>query len=431
MASLICDPGGRKRISFFLNKTGKRWTVRLGKMDARSAEMVRTKIEALVVCKVSTQPITLELAQWIADLPPVLHERLARTGLIEKRSKEAPPDILRLEAFIDAYIASRKTVKNGTLLNWRHARHDLIAHFGADRPIDTITQGDADEWGEYMHKTFAPATAGRRAGFAKQFFRWGFRKEMIRRNPFEDIDAACPENKDRTVFITRDMADKVLAACPNAQWRAIFALARFGGLRCPSEVLSLRWGDIDWKQNKMLVRSCKTEHHAGKDKRFVPLFPELRKYLLDLFTEAAPGSEYVITKCRDAGVNLRTYMEKIILRAGLMPWPKLFVNLRSTRQTELVERWPVHVVCAWLGNSALIANRHYLQVTPEHFEQAAMGEEKAAQNQAQSAAHGTANSAQGRNEVHEISHENADSSENAVFAGASENEEYTRQDSNL
>ena len=44
---------------------------------------------------------------------------------------------------------------------------------------------------------------------------------------------------------------------------------------------------------------------------------------------------------------------------------------RSTRETELVEQWPEHVVCAWIGNSKAVAREHYLQVTEEHFERAA------------------------------------------------------------
>ena len=50
--------------------------------------------------------------------------------------------------------------------------------------------------------------------------------------------------------------------------------------------------------------------------------------------------------------------------------PKLFQNLRSTRQTELEETFPSHVVCSWTGNSEKIAKAHYLQVTDEHFERA-------------------------------------------------------------
>ena len=55
------------------------------------------------------------------------------------------------------------------------------------------------------------------------------------------------------------------------------------------------------------------------------------------------------------------------------PWPKPFQNLRSTRETELVEEFPVHVVVKWLGNSAAVARRHYLQTTEKHFVRAEFG----------------------------------------------------------
>ena len=45
--------------------------------------------------------------------------------------------------------------------------------------------------------------------------------------------------------------------------------------------------------------------------------------------------------------------------------------MRASRETELAAEYPLHVVCAWIGNSALIANKHYLQVTEADFERGA------------------------------------------------------------
>ena len=59
--------------------------------------------------------------------------------------------------------------------------------------------------------------------------------------------------------------------------------------------------------------------------------------------------------------------------AGLTRWPRIFHNLRSTRQTELDEIYPTHVVCRWMGNSPQVARTHYLQLTDEHFERATRG----------------------------------------------------------
>lgn len=102
----------------------------------------------------------------------------------------------------------------------------------------------------------------------------------------------------------------------------------------------------------------------------MPIFPELRPYLNLTFERAAERAEFVIERWRSADKNLRTHLKGIIRRAGLGPWPKLFHNLRATRQTELEESFPSHVVCAWIGNSERVAREHYLQVTDEHFKKA-------------------------------------------------------------
>ena len=156
----------------------------------------------------------------------------------------------------------------------------------------------------------------------------------------------------------------------------------------PSENLALRWADVDWNHNRIRVPSSKTEHIQGGDHRFIPLFPELRPYLMDALQLAEPGGEHVITCYRDAKQNLRTRLLRIIDRAGERPWPKLFHNLRSSRQTELEEQYPTHVVCAWLGNSEIVARAHYLQVLDAHFDRASGVVEKLAQKCAQ---HGTEN----------------------------------------
>ena len=70
-------------------------------------------------------------------------------------------------------------------------------------------------------------------------------------------------------------------------------------------------------------------------------------------------------------MNLRTRLQWIIKRAGLKPWPKLWQNLRSTRETELADQFPAHVAAAWIGNSVAVAVKHYLQVTEDHFKQPA------------------------------------------------------------
>ena len=114
-------------------------------------------------------------------------------------------------------------------------------------------------------------------------------------------------------------------------------------------------------------------HLDGKGSREIPIFPELRPYLEEVWNQSEPGEIFFIRRYRNPTQNLRTQLVKIIKRAGLDPWPKLWKNLRATRQTELEEQFPSHVVCQWIGNSPRVAAKHYLQTTPEHYADAVSG----------------------------------------------------------
>ena len=113
----------------------------------------------------------------------------------------------------------------------------------------------------------------------------------------------------------------------------------------------------------------------------VPIDPQLRPILQELFDAAEPGTEAVVPRLRDPGVNLRTTFQKIIARAGVKPWPRLFHNMRASCATDWVERFPAHVVAGWLGHSPMIAAQHYLQTRDAHFDLAA-GVGEAASNPA-------------------------------------------------
>lgn len=367
MASITRQSNGRRLIQF-TGADGERKTLRLGAVSRRTAEAVKVRVEHLVSASISGHAVDDAIAHWLASLDEPFLAKLAKVGLIPRRAAAGS-----LQQFLDAYIAARSDTKPNTRIVYRHTRRCLIEFFGADRALRDITPGDADDWRLWLktEQKLADNTVRRRCGIAKQFFKAAVRKGLIAKNPFTDLASTVQRNAERLFFIKRGDAQRVLDACPDSQWRLIFALSRFGGLRCPSEHMALRWEDVDWARNRLTIRSPKTEHHPNGASRQIPLFPELLHHLRQAFEEAEPGTEFIITRYRETTQNLRTQLAKIVSRAGLEPWPKLFHNLRSTRETELAETYPLHVVCAWIGNSQLIAAKHYLQVTDDHFAHAA------------------------------------------------------------
>ena len=377
MASLINEGNGRRRIEFV--NGNKRPKIRLGKISERHARPILHHVEELIASKATGNAMAHDTADWLGQIKDELVDKLAHVGLIEAREKAI------LGPFLDGYIEKRKAdLKPLTLKKLDTTRDYLVEFFGYyEKPLREITEGDADDWRLYLlagkvakgkgkakrHRR-GENTVRKHAQVAKQFFNAAVRSRLIRTNPFAHLPATVRPNHERVFFVTAKNAYSVLDSCPDSEWRLIFALSRFGGLRCPSEHLTLRWQDIDWDLGRIRVKSPKTEHHEGKESRLVPIYPELRPYLEEAWDLAEPGAEFVIGSYRNTEANLRTRMRRIIERAGLDPWPKIFQNLRSSRQTELEETFPSHVVCAWMGNSESVAKKHYLQVTDEHFERA-------------------------------------------------------------
>ena len=348
----------------FYDKDRKRRSVRLGQISRKGADTICTNVEHLVSASISGSSLDGRTSLWVTDIGSDLAEKLARVGLIGHRESSLLLD------FIDSYIDSRTDIKSNTIRNWKNTRQKLAGHFGPETRWSQIKPGDADDWRQgLVNAKLSEATISKEVKNAKMFGRLALRKELCKVNPFADLAAGSQCNASRIEFVGVPKIQRVIDAAPNAEWRLIIALARFGGLRTPSETLALKWSDIDWDTEKITVPSPKTER-SGKSYRVIPLFPELRPYLDEMRSLPSTGSAYVIPRYRGRDANLRTQFLRIIRRAGEEAWPRLFHNLRASRQTELENHLPSHVVADWLGNSVTIARLHYLKTNDDHFSKA-------------------------------------------------------------
>lgn len=409
----------------FVAPNGDRKAIRLGEMKASEAERVREQVDALVKCAKYGLSLDEKLAGWLNGLhskSPKVYAKLVRDGLAPRRADDpaiAPAPTVR--KFIDGYLQGRKSdVKPRTLSVAQQDADSLCEFLDTLRPVPSLAEvnrGTAKDYFSWLKANgYAEATISRRIVRCREFFADAIDRELIAKNPFAKFKAGSQENKAREFFITREMTEKLLGACPDGQWRLIVALARYGGLRTPSETLALTWDDIDWDRGRIRITSTKTAHHKGKGERLIPLFPELRQHLNEAWDLLEPGdSPYVIHRYRDTSANLRTHFVRIIRKAGLLPWERVFHNLRGSRQNELIEQGhPVHVVCDWIGNSALIAKKHYLHVLDSDFDRALAGNVKT--SGAHSVAHHSQQEAQ---EPTQASAAESHGSENAAPVGSS------------
>ncbi len=357
MAWIRTAKSGAKRVVY--SKGGsKRGYIAIGNVSKHIADSYLHWISQLLELKGTGAPMKPAVAEWVGQVKAEIHEQLVREGLADPRRSDLEVPLGKmLNDFFAAW--SGKPASRVRLEQGRRAVED---HFKATRDIATITPADADAWRADLAKRYSQATVSRTVLYARQFFNWAIQHGKLTSNPFARVKAGTQSNVARSFFVDRATIEKVIGAANHKQMKLLIALSRYGGLRTPSESLLLRWSDINWEHNRMTVRSPKTEHHEGKGERAVPIFPELLPYLRDVFEAAEPGDDRVITIFRP-GDNLNPALRRTIKSAGVTAWPRAWHNLRATRQTELSARHPQQCVCAWMGNSKLVAMTNYLMIT--------------------------------------------------------------------
>lgn len=362
MASLSHDRDGGRRIQF--TSEGRRRAIRLGPVPAKVAESVKTKVEYILAFRAAGVPLDAETSAWLGAIGDELHERIAATGIIGRRAAG------QIGPFFRAWIKERADENVYTRRNLLDGLARLVAFFGDDADLRSVTPEQASAFKASLAEGYAPATIGRTIKRARQFFKQAVRRGVVTSNPFSDVTAPDVSNRSRIVFVDRPTIARVLAKCPTPYWRALIALSRFGGLRVPSEVVRLNWDDIDWKRKSITL--WRDRDGIKKRERTFPLFADLRPYLEDIRGTSGPVLVPALSH-----KTFRARLEGFIAAAGVTQWERIWHNLRASCETELLDRFPSHVVAEWMGHSEAISRKHYSAPNDSHFERAAAAQSAA------------------------------------------------------
>ena len=374
MASLAKDRNGWRIL--FVAPNGSRKTLRLPRgLEKKGALSVKVKVESLLAAQLAGTPPPQDVAAWLGSLGDDLYKRLRKAGLVAPRESRLT---VREVAALWLEEAKRAGVKPSTLSAMRVGVAKLVEFLGS-KPISSVTLGDATAYRDFLTASgLRPSTVARRIKHARHLFHEAQKKGFVQANVFQDVKLPPQNPAERRHYVTLEDTQRLIESAPNHHWRLLIALSRYAGLRVPSEALSLRWQDVLWDRDSLVVPSPKTER-AGKPYRVIPLFPLLRPYLEEAFERADEGDEYIFPaqwRQRSQGpngwinCNLRTQFERIIRRAGLEPWPRVWHNLRASAESDLAQDFPLATVARWFGNSPSVALKHYVDPTDTAFERA-------------------------------------------------------------
>lgn len=340
-----------------------------GYKTKRQAERAGDKLDSLVRSRTRGADLPPDVEDWLASLDDRYYSKLVGLGLADVRVKPGT-----IEELAELFTQD-KTAKPQTLKNRQMTANHLFQFFGKATSVASITSEQVIKFDLAMKERLARTTWGREVKTVKQFFNRAVEMGWIKTNPFAKLKGSNVGNKTRFYFVSLQEAERILDACPNAEMRLIFCLARFAGLRIPSELKFMEWSDISLSGDRFIVRVPKATNRRAQEAghfetRPVPMFPELRKAFQEYWDTLPEGTTgKVFPNCLN-GQALTSRFAKILKRVGITKWPKFFQNMRSTRDTELRRKYPEQDVNLWLGHTKEVALNHYMQTTDSLFSEA-------------------------------------------------------------
>lgn len=335
--------------------------INLGSVSKREAHRFCERVQAIEDAVRVGGQVERRDEEWMRNLPSEQYERVHRTGLLDRTT--IPARLVTLNQWIDDWlgsVASRRSERTHDL--YSQSASMFLGFIGREMSLSAVSRDHAARWNDHLaEQGLAIASIRRHIRQLKACFNAAINRDLLTSNPFDRIDSASiPAQRDR--HVSADEGRAVLAQLPSAEYQALFALARFGGLRSPSETMILTWESVDLDAGRMEVYAPKT-HQT----RSVPIVADLRAALERLAVESDGMTGPLLTI--SAHNHPRT-VQNAARRAGIEPWPRTFQTLRQSFSTSMAERFPEHVVAAWAGHSPEVSRRHYLTVRDEYFDDA-------------------------------------------------------------
>ena len=355
-------------VQFKLNRQKKSLFLptRYTEKEARKITAVVEESAAAIETGASLDPRTYA---WLVNMTADLRGRFEAAGLVE------PSRDMTLTELFDKYErAEIEMMKPTTARNKKQAARVFLAFAGSSRTVSEFTHSDALDFAAFLAKTRSEATKAGYIRDVRRVFNWAKEHELLEKNPFDHVVRGSFKNKSRERFVSEDEFSAMMNVAKSQETRVLLTLYRIGGLR-RGEALLITWGDVDFEKKRLVVHSPKTERIRGREKRIIPLFPELRQELEALRIEVSgEADEYVIQNNRPTVVKT---IRQLVLAAGLEPWERLVQNLRSSRAIEIYQKFGAIAESEWIGHSEKTAVDHYLHLLASDFEKATCDEKSA------------------------------------------------------
>lgn len=210
-------------------------------------------------------------------------------------------------------------------------RRTNLFFFGAEKQMHTITKEDVRRFVLKLSQSIEEGgfglaqntTAPRTIGYCRQIFSRAIDDQILSANPFKQASVTATVGRGAGVYVPRDVRQKIYDVLPDNIWRLRHLLIYKNGLACPSELNHLKWSDIDWENQTMLIHKQKTKINR---KAFImdAVMP-----ILEAVYDAAPeGQVYVVPSLTNT--HMARMYHKFQIKADVNDWNCIFISLRKS-----------------------------------------------------------------------------------------------------
>ena len=194
------------------------------------------------------------------ELPVLNNKRRAQEKLQElcaeytrrQQVEQNHPNVILLD-FIERWIEGRKSeISPSTYRNYQHmAEHHMRNYFG-EIQLREVSYQTIEGYYQYLQEQgLSSTTIQHHHMLLQSVFREACKREIILRNPIEFVSKP-KRQRPKANYYSEQEARQLLGAIKGTKLELPFTLALAYGLR-RSEVLGLRWQDIDFENQTLLV----------------------------------------------------------------------------------------------------------------------------------------------------------------------------------
>lgn len=228
----------------------------------------------------------------LAEIQRQKKEAELRNGL----PAEVTPNKVTIWNLCFAYLAAESTIESSTAELTERAVRYMVEALGDIRVVD-FDYRQAQRFQSWLISTGRnEVSANIYIKTVRPVFRWAVRQHLIAADPFAELNMFRISRKQIRIYTQREFQE-LFRSCPSGMWQARVLLAKTAGLR-RGEIMNLTLDDIDFDHGLIFVQPKREGRSTwrwvvkDKDRRELPLVPELSRVLVDLVNDLPEGQPY-------------------------------------------------------------------------------------------------------------------------------------------